>query len=114
MLPSASRTYPSHLKQYLTSTTKDQPTFTPTSKPRFKRKSKRTQRRCTNANQLQLPLIQSFKGKTMNSFSYILDKPATEIDRPKPLPVGTYTWSIQGLPKHDKSREKQTPYVEFT
>jgi len=50
----------------------------------------------------------------MNSFSDILDKPATEIDRPKPLPVGTYTWSIQGLPKHDKSREKQTPYVEFT
>lgn len=50
----------------------------------------------------------------MANFADILDKPATEIDRPKPLPVGTYTWAIQGLPRHDKSKEKQTPFVEFT
>lgn len=50
----------------------------------------------------------------MASFADILDKPATEIDRPKPLPVGEYVWSIQGLPKFDKSKEKQTPYYEFS
>jgi hypothetical protein len=50
----------------------------------------------------------------MAQFTDILDKPATEIDRPKPLPVGTYTWQIQGLPRYDKSREKQTPFYEFT
>jgi len=48
-----------------------------------------------------------------NQISDILDKPSTQIDKPKPLPVGTYLWSVQGLPKHDKSKEKQTPYVEF-
>lgn len=46
-------------------------------------------------------------------FSDILDKPATEIDRPKPLPIGTYTWMVQGLPRFDKSKEKQTPFYEF-
>lgn len=50
----------------------------------------------------------------MAQFADILDKPATEIDRPKPLPVGTYTWTIQGLPRFDKSKEKQTPFYEFT
>ena len=47
------------------------------------------------------------------SFADILDKPATEIDRPKPLPVGSYIWTIQGLPRFDKSKEKQTPFYEF-
>lgn len=46
-------------------------------------------------------------------FSDILDKPADQIDRPKPLPVGTYSWMVQGLPRFDKSKEKQTPYYEF-
>lgn len=50
----------------------------------------------------------------MAQFTDILDKPATEIDRPKPLPVGTYQWIIQGLPRYDKSKEKQTPFYEFT
>jgi hypothetical protein len=45
--------------------------------------------------------------------SDILDKPATQIDRPKPLPVGEYVWTVIGLPRHDKSKEKQTPFVEF-
>lgn len=49
----------------------------------------------------------------MAQFSDILDKPATEIDRPKPLPIGTYVWMVNGLPKYDKSKEKQTPYYEF-
>ena len=47
------------------------------------------------------------------AFSDILDKPATEIDRPKPLPVGEYVWTVQGLPRFDKSRDKQTPFAEF-
>lgn len=46
-------------------------------------------------------------------FSDILDKPADQIDKPKPLPVGTYTWMVQGLPRFDKSKEKQTPFYEF-
>lgn len=50
----------------------------------------------------------------MAQFADILDKPATEIDRPKPLPVGTYLWTIQGMPRYDKSKEKQTPFYEFT
>lgn len=49
----------------------------------------------------------------MATFADILDKPATEIDRPKPLPIGSYTWSVVGLPRYDKSKEKQTPFYEF-
>ena len=51
---------------------------------------------------------------TAKDFESILDKPATEIDKPKPLPVGEYAWTIQGLPRYDKSKEKQTPFYEFT
>lgn len=50
----------------------------------------------------------------MANFTDILDKPATEIDRPKPLPIGSYIWQIQGLPRADKSKEKQTPFYEFS
>jgi hypothetical protein len=46
--------------------------------------------------------------------SDILDKPATQIDRPKPLPLGHYTWVTVGMPRYDKSKEKQTPFYEFT
>lgn len=48
------------------------------------------------------------------NFSSILDEAPSEVDRPKPLPVGTYTTIIQGLPRFDKSTKKQTEYVEFT
>jgi len=48
------------------------------------------------------------------NFSSILDRPATEIEKPKPFPVGTYLTVIQGLPRYDKSAKKQTPFVEFT
>jgi len=48
-------------------------------------------------------------------FSDILDKPATEIDKPKPLPTGTYSWMIQGLPRHDKDKTgNMYEFVEFT
>lgn len=49
-----------------------------------------------------------------NQISDILDKPATQIDRPKPLPVGTYTWMVVGMPRHDKDKTgNMYEYVEF-
>lgn len=50
----------------------------------------------------------------MANFTDILDRKSSEIERPKPLPVGTYLWLIDGQPKFDKSQKQQTPYVEFT
>ena len=32
------------------------------------------------------------------SFEDILNKPAAEIDRLKPLPIGSYIWTVIGLP----------------
>ena len=48
------------------------------------------------------------------NFGALLDTPGSEIERPKPLPQGTYTTIIQGLPRYDKSSKKQTEFVEFT
>jgi hypothetical protein len=48
------------------------------------------------------------------NFAALLDKAPTEIEKPKPLPVGVYTCIVKGLPKFDKSSKKQTEYVEFT
>jgi hypothetical protein len=48
------------------------------------------------------------------NFSAILDQPASDAERPKPIPVGTYVCLVSGLPRHDKSSKKQTPFVEFT
>jgi len=48
------------------------------------------------------------------SFSSILDKPSNEIERPKPLPVGTYLAMVKGQPRFDKSKQKGTPFAEFT
>lgn len=48
------------------------------------------------------------------NFQSILDRPHSEIEKPKPYPVGSYLFTIQGLPKYDKSSKKQTPYTEFT
>lgn len=52
----------------------------------------------------------------MNSpnFTSILDKPAAEVKRPLPLPVGTYLWLIIGQPRIDKSPKEQTQFVEYT
>lgn len=47
------------------------------------------------------------------NFSSILDRPASEIERPKPLPPGTYLTILQGLPRYDKSAKKQTEFIEF-
>lgn len=48
------------------------------------------------------------------NFGALLDKPSAEIERPKPLPAGTYTCVVKGLPRYDKSAKKQTEFVEFT
>jgi hypothetical protein len=50
----------------------------------------------------------------MTTFQDILNKPASSIESPKPLPVGTYLWLVEGQPRFDKSSKKQTPFVEFT
>lgn len=48
------------------------------------------------------------------NFGSILDQQSSEIERPKPLPVGTYTCIVKGLPRFDKSSKKGTDFVEFT
>lgn len=48
------------------------------------------------------------------TFASILDRPSNEIERPKPIPVGTYSGVVMGLPRYDKSSKKGTEFVEFT
>ena len=48
------------------------------------------------------------------SFVSILDTPATEVERPKPLPAGTYDAIVKGLYEEGVSSQKKTPYVRFT
>lgn len=48
------------------------------------------------------------------NFGSILDKPSTDVEKPKPLPAGSYICVVKGLPKQDKSSKKGTEYVEFT
>lgn len=54
------------------------------------------------------------KVATQQSFASVLDMPASDIERPKPAPVGSYVCVVQGQPKIDKSSKKQTEYVEYT
>lgn len=49
----------------------------------------------------------------MATFGSILDKPSISIDKPKPLPTGTYVCIVKGLPRQDKSKQKGTEFVEF-
>ena len=48
------------------------------------------------------------------NFSSILDEAPTEIDRPKPLPAGTYLCVIAGAPEYGKSSKKGTDFAQFT
>jgi hypothetical protein len=52
--------------------------------------------------------------QTATSFESILDIPATDIERPKPLPAGTYDCIVKGLPEYGESSQKKTPYCRFT
>jgi len=45
-------------------------------------------------------------------FASILDESPTEVVRPKPLPEGTYLWTVQGR-RYDKSTKKGTDYIAF-
>lgn len=47
------------------------------------------------------------------NFGSILDRPSSEVEKPKPLPVGSYGCVVKGLPRFDKSSQKQTEFVEF-
>lgn len=48
------------------------------------------------------------------SFENILNKKATEISRPPPVPPGTYTLQVFGRPNFvDQSRRGGTDYVDF-
>jgi hypothetical protein len=48
------------------------------------------------------------------SFESILDTPADAVERPKPLPAGTYAAIVRGMPEHGVSAQKKTPFVKFT
>lgn len=48
------------------------------------------------------------------SFGSILDRAPSEIEKPKPLPQGSYVTILVGQPRFDKSTKKQTEYAEFT
>ena len=50
----------------------------------------------------------------VEKFAGILDRPATEIEKPPALPPGTYLAIVKGLPRYDKSSKKQTDFIEFT
>lgn len=54
------------------------------------------------------------KAQAQATFGSILDRAPSEIEKPKPLPQGSYITSIVGQPRFDKSSKKQTEFVEFT
>ena len=52
--------------------------------------------------------------QTSPNFGALLDKPASDVERPKPLPQGSYHCIVKELPRFDKSSKKFTEFVEFT
>lgn len=52
--------------------------------------------------------------KDKPNFGSLLDETPTEVDRPQPLPEGSYLWVVQGMPRYDKSSKKGTEFTEFT
>lgn len=59
-------------------------------------------------------LKQDFDPEERPSFSSILDMPASQAVRPKPIPVGTYLAMVMGHAEFGKSTKKGTGYVRFT
>jgi hypothetical protein len=45
-------------------------------------------------------------------FASLLGQSADEIEKPKPLPMGTFTFQV-GEHRFDESAKKKTPFVEF-
>jgi len=48
------------------------------------------------------------------SFESILDTPTAAVERPKPMPAGTYDCSVKGMYEEGVSAQKRTPFVRFT
>src|ERR1019366_3144566 len=53
------------------------------------------------------------KTASQTTFESILDTPASDVERPKPLPAGTYDGIVQGLPEFGESSQKKTPFARF-
>jgi len=51
--------------------------------------------------------------KLAANFTNILSKPASDFERPKPLPQGTYLMMVKPGYRLDESTKKKTPFVEF-
>lgn len=47
------------------------------------------------------------------NFEDILDQEMGDWEAPKPLPVGHYTFVIEGQPQFGKSQKKGTPFIEL-
>lgn len=54
------------------------------------------------------------KAATQATFESILDTPVADVERPKPLPAGTYDAIVKGLYEEGVSAQKKTPFVRFT
>ncbi len=48
------------------------------------------------------------------TFESILDTPAADVERPQPMPIGTYDGVVKGLYEQGESSQKKTPFVRFT
>jgi hypothetical protein len=53
------------------------------------------------------------KPQTTPTFESILDMPAADVERPKPIPAGTYNAIVYGLYEEGVSSQKKTPFVQF-
>lgn len=50
----------------------------------------------------------------MANISDILNRPAEDVEAPKPLPVGSYNCIVKGLPEQGESSLKKTPFLKFS
>lgn len=48
------------------------------------------------------------------SFESILDTPVADVERPAPMPAGTYDVIVRGQYEEGQSSQKKTPFVRFT
>lgn len=48
------------------------------------------------------------------SFESILDTAAAAVERPRPMPAGTYDGVVRGMYEEGVSSQKKTPFVKFT
>jgi hypothetical protein len=49
----------------------------------------------------------------MANISDILNRPAEDVEAPKPLPPGSYNCVVKGLPEQGESSKKKTPFLKF-